>query len=171
MPSRNSTGNRPSKSKSSDQRALTKKWGAKVIARKYAVIPSVLLQGQARLSINPTDLAVLVHLIEHWWKPDDMPWPSKRRIAERLGVSDKTVQRAIVNLEKQGLVERKRRFYRTGGRATNEYDLRPLVQRLKEIAKDMDEADKNAAHTKRDATRPGLKRRKSTQPNGGRHVE
>ena len=88
-----------------------------------------------------------------------MPWPSKQTIADRLGVSTKTVQRAIVGLEQADLLIRKYRYHKTGGRTSNEYDLSPLVERLKPIAMDMEKAAKDAKVAKKAAERPGLKKR------------
>lgn len=147
------------KKEAEDARTLSKKWGKATIDLGYTVIPSALLRGQARLKIGPNELAVLLHLMDHWWKHDAMPWPSKKTIAERLTVSSKTVQRAIVKLEKEGLVQRKDRYHRTGGRTSNEYDLSPLVARLKPIVADMEAAEKEAKAKKRAAERPGLKKR------------
>ena len=83
----------------------------------------------------------------------------EKTLAERLGVSTKTVQRAIVVLEEEGLLLRKERYHKAGGRTSNEYDLSPLVARLKDIAKDMDDASKEAKAVKKAAERPGLKKR------------
>lgn len=90
-----------------------------------------------------------------------MPWPSKKRIAERLGVSTKTVQRAIVTLEEAQLLRRNERYHKTGGRMSNEYDLRPLVERLRPIVADMEKAEQDAKATKRAAERPGLRKRRA----------
>lgn len=139
--------------------ALTQKWGRETMAAKYTVIPCALLRGQARLHIGPIELAVLIHLIDHWWREDVMPWPAKRTIADRLQISTKTVQRAIVNLEREGLVRRRDRYLKTGGRASNQYDLSPLVERLKPIAEEMVKASKDAREKSKAAERPGLKKR------------
>ncbi|MCR5877273.1 GntR family transcriptional regulator [Phenylobacterium sp. J367] len=84
----------------------------------------------------------------------------KRRLAERLDVSDKTVQRAIAKLEAEKLVRRVARHYSAGGQASNYYDLSPLVDRLKDIAGDFIEAREEARKAKRKAERPGLRNRK-----------
>lgn len=149
------------KKEAEDTRTLSKKWGREAIDLGYTVIPSALLRGQARLGIGPNELAVLIHLMDHWWKPEDMPWPSKKTIADRLMVSSKTVQRAIVNLEEAGLLKRKDRYHKTGGRTSNEYDLTPLVARLKPIVADMEAAEKDAKAKRKAAERPGLKNRRS----------
>jgi DNA-binding transcriptional regulator YhcF (GntR family) len=147
---------------SEEQKTLDQKWGKGTMSVGYTVLPVALLRGQARLKIGANELAVLVHLIDHWWKPDDMPWPSKRTIAERLGTSPKTVQRAIVKLENEGLLKRKERYsVKTKGRTSNEYDLSPLVERLKPIAADMSKAAEESKARRKMAERPGFKKRPS----------
>ncbi len=141
------------------RRELEKRWSKGVIDTGFLFVPSVLLRAQARLHINATELAVLMHLVDHWWDNDEMPFPSKRRLAERLSVSDKTVQRAIKRIEDEGLVKRCVRRHSSGGQASNSYDLSPLVERLKVVAKDVAAAREEAAAKKRAATRPGLKKR------------
>ncbi len=141
-------------------KVLDQKWGKETMAANYTVLPSALLRGQARLKINATELAVLVHLIDHWWKADEMPWPSKRTLAERLRVGEKTIQRAMAHMEEENLIKRNPRFSKkNNARTSNEYDLSPLVERLKTIAKDLVEASKEAKALKRKAERPGLKQR------------
>ena len=128
-----------------DKNTLNAKWGKAKMDQGFTVIPSVLLRSQRRLQFKCNELAVLVHLIEHWWKPGSMPWPKKSTIAERLGVSIKTVQRAIVKLEKEKLIQRKDRFLPANqGRTSNEYDLSLLVERLNEIAVESAQADAEA---------------------------
>lgn len=145
-----------------DDKVLIKKWGKEAIDVGYTVLPKALLQGQARLKINATDLAVLIHLIEHWWRPDEMPWPKKARIAERLAVTPKTVQRSIARLEEEKLLKRVNRFA-NGRRVSNEYDLSPLVERVKAISLDMAKAKEEADQAKRKAVRPGTKKRASAK--------
>lgn len=142
-----------------DQRTLNKKWGKATMAANYTVVPSALIRGQARLGINANDLAVLIHLLDHWWQAEAMPWPSKKTIAERLNVTQKTVQRAMKRLEDAKLIQRNERYHTTGGRTSNEYDLTPLVERLKPIAEEMTKANEEARAIKRKAERPGFKNR------------
>lgn len=141
-------------------RELEKRWGS---ARDpgFVYLPSVLLRAQPRLKINAIELAVLVHLIDHWWSSTEMPFPSKRRLAERLSVSEKTVQRAIAKLEALGLVRRVARHLSAGGQTSNAYDLSSLVERLKEIAADVMKAREEARGIVRKAERPGLRKRRA----------
>jgi predicted transcriptional regulator len=150
--------------KEETKRGLEKRWSKEVLEPGFTFVPSVILRAQARLHIDATELAVLLHLIDHWWEDDTMPFPSKKRLAERLGVSDKTVQRAMKRLEDEGLIKREPRTHASGGQASNRYDLSPLVEKLKPIARDMVEARDQAAATRRAASRPGLKRRPKVDP-------
>lgn len=150
-------------------KALDAKWGGPVLAGGYAVVPSVILKAQARLHIDAMQLAVLIHLIDYWHRPDNMPWPKKATLAERLGVSEKTIQRAMAGLEAEGLIQREKRFRPdNGGRTSNRYDLSPLVERLKGLAEEMEAARVEAEKIKREATRPGLKKR--SKPAQGEQV-
>ncbi|MGR3436645.1 MAG: helix-turn-helix domain-containing protein [Shimia sp.] len=150
---------KPKQAPPEDKRVLNQKWGKATMDANYTVIPSALLRGQARLGIDAMELAVLMHLLDHWWQADKMPWPSKKTIAERLRVSEKTIQRAMVRLEEGKLIQRNPRYHKTGGRTSNEYDLSPLVERLKPIAEDLVQAKKDAEKIKKQAERPGLKNR------------
>jgi len=135
--------------------AMEERWGKNVIRAGYTVVPSIILRAQSRLHINAIELAVLLHLLDHWWDNAEMPFPSKKRIADRLGVSDKTVQRAIAALETEGLVRRVKRSNGNGGQASNLYDLAPLIERIRPIADEDLEARKKAAEMRRSVGRNG----------------
>jgi predicted transcriptional regulator len=134
---------------------MEERWGKNVIRAGYTVVPSIILRAQARLHINAVELAVLLHLLDHWWDNAEMPFPSKKRVADRLGVSTKTVQRAIVALEKEGLVRRVTRSNGNGGQASNLYDLQPLIDRIRPIADEDLEARRKAAELRRSVGRNG----------------
>ncbi|QCQ99369.1 helix-turn-helix domain-containing protein [Brevundimonas sp. SGAir0440] len=124
-------------------KVLRQKWKSSLDGG-FTVVPSVLLQTLPALGIRASELAVLVCLIDAWWKPDDMPWPSKARLAGLLGVSDKTIQRAIRRLEARGLIISEARHRAHGGQTSNRYDMTPLVARLEAITKDLKDAEAEA---------------------------
>lgn len=142
-------------SSTASKSAMEDRWGKNVIKAGYTVVPSIILRAQSRLHINAIELAVLLHLLDHWWDNAEMPFPSKKRIAERLGVSDKTVQRAIVALETENLVRRVKRSNGNGGQASNLYDLTPLIERIRPIADEDLEAKKKSADMRRSVGRNG----------------
>jgi len=71
------------------------KWGKPVIDLGFSIVPSLILRAQQRLGLNPTQLAVLLQLMDYWWNTARKPYPSKQALSERLGLSTRTVQRYI----------------------------------------------------------------------------
>lgn len=140
-------------------RASEKKWGKKVMERGFCIVPSLLFKAQARLKINAAQLAVLMHLADHWWEADRRPWPAKKTIADRLGLSPRQVQRYMAELEEMGYVKRIERRARHRGKLSNEYDLTGLVDRLKELEPEFREVDQENEARRRGVARPGLRRR------------
>ena len=55
---------------------------------------------------------------------DGICWPSVRRIAEDLKLSRRTVQRALVDLERHGFLERTHRHRPNGSLTRNFYRLK-----------------------------------------------
>lgn len=141
-----------------NEKVLRIKWRTS-LDMGWTVIPSALLKGLPRLHIGATDLATLICLIDYWWAPESAPWPSKRALAERLGVSQKTIQRSLKRLQDEKLIISEARRSTSGGQTSNRYDLSPLVKRLETIVADMKQAVLDAEAAKRAATRPGLRRK------------
>jgi len=139
--------------------ASEKKWGKSVIDLGFSIIPSLIFRAQARLGLNPTQLAVLLQLADYWWDEQRHPYPSKKTLGERLSLSPRQVQRYIAELEDAGLVKRLDRYAAHKGRLSNQYDLSGLVARLKKLEPEFREVDA----MRRQVARPGgLKSRKPT---------
>ncbi|MDH7056156.1 helix-turn-helix domain-containing protein, partial [Escherichia coli] len=79
---------------SSEVKNHVSKWGKTNISAGWTIIPNALLENQSRLGLSCIDTMVLINLIMHWWEKDNPPRPSKKRLANMLGVSLKTVQRS-----------------------------------------------------------------------------
>lgn len=94
----------------------------------FQAVPDLLLKNQAKLNISPTDMVVLLNVLMHWWYPADKPFPRSGSISKRIGVTPRTVQRSIQNLEEAGLLIRETSDGRTY------LNPKPLVDRLEEIA-------------------------------------
>ena len=117
------------------------KWGRSVMKLGFCMIPSLLLRAQQRLGLNPTQLAVLLQLADFWWEAGRKPFPSKQALSERLGIGSRQVQRHLADLESAGLIERIERRSLNKGKLSNEYDLSGLVNKLKKIAPEIEEAN------------------------------
>ena len=140
-------------------KASERKWGKRVMDIGFCIVPSLLLRAQRRLGLNPTQLAVLMHLADYWWDVDRKPYPSKKSLGERLGLGPRQVQRYLAELEEAGLVRRIERRAAHRGKISNEYDLSGLVERLKEIEPDFRQVEEEVKARRRAVARPGIRRR------------
>jgi len=144
--------------------ALSQKWGAKVIDHGYCSIPSLLLWAQRRLHLNPTQLAVLLQIIDFWWEAGRKPFPSKSELSKRLGIGERQIQRYLTELEVEGLLRRVPRYSEAGHRLSNIYDLQGLVDKLAAIEPDYKEVRETARRKKQEAGVPGYRPKKKRAP-------
>lgn len=122
-----------------------KKWGPAVMKLGYTMVPSLIFKAQARLNLSPIQLALLLHLADFWWRRDQMPFPSKAELAERMGVSERQIQRQMAQLEAEGFIKRNARFHpKGGGQRNNEYNLNGLVKKLKKLEPDFTKVKEEA---------------------------
>lgn len=134
------------------------KWGEPVMKLGFCILPSLLFRAQQRLGLNPTQLVVLLQLADFWWDADRKPFPKKKALADRLGLSERQVQRYIADLEQAGFVQRIQRLGRRG-KISNEYDLTGLVDRLKAIEPDFTKIAEEAREQRQAAAQPAYKRK------------
>jgi DNA-binding MarR family transcriptional regulator len=131
-----------------------RKWTKPLMDAGYTVIPYVILDRQDSFGLTPVEVNVLMHLANHWWNPDNLPRPKKASLAKRMGVSPRTVQRAIAHLEEMGLMQRKARHNPGGGQGANFYDFTGLIAKaqpyaLEEIARREERKQEDATHGNR----------------------
>lgn len=141
-------------------RASERKWGKPVMDLGFCIIPSLLLRAQRRLNLNSIQLAVLIQLADYWWDVNRKPFPSKKTLGDRLGLSPRQVQRYIADLELMGFVQRIERRAMHRGKLSNEYDLSGLVTRLKELEPEFREVEEETKSRRRAVAKPGLRRRR-----------
>lgn len=147
------------KPKADDRKSSERKFGKPVMDLGFCIVPSLLIQAQARLGLEAQQVNILLHLMDMWWEKESKPFPTKELIAERMGVSTKTVQRHIVAMEEAGLVKRIFRTRPGRGTTSNEYDLSGLVARLKELEPEFSEVREANRRNKRNASLPKFKRK------------
>lgn len=139
--------------KGPSRRRSEQKWGPTAMKAGFCIIPAVLLRAQRRLGLSSSQLAFLLQVADFWWTAGDWPFPKKETLAQRLGLSEKQVQRLACGLEKRGYlkrIERKGKY----GRKSNGYDLSGLVKKLNELAPEFTEA---AAAKRKVERRGGLR--------------
>ena len=88
-----------------------------------------MLFHQTDLGLCSEDLNVLLHLIAHWYEPERWPFPKARTIADRMGVSERSVHRSLRRMQEDGLVKKIDRGGEDMGFRSG-YDLTPLLEKL-----------------------------------------
>lgn len=107
-------------------------FGDSVLDAGYVIMPHLLLRHYAELGIGADEVVFLMMLMAIRW---DVKHPPRDMtdIAQRMGVSVASVRRYSTRLNTLGLIiitERRRK----GMRISNEYNLRPLWERLRTFA-------------------------------------
>lgn len=115
------------------RKASERKYGKPVMDLGFCIVPSLLMRAQARLGINTVQFNIIMQLADFWWDPERKPYPAKKLLSDRIGMSERQIQRQIAELETAGLVARIGRTRPGRGKTSNEYDLGGLVARLKEL--------------------------------------
>lgn len=133
------------------------KWGKPLMAAGWTILPNMVFAHQAELELGPTDINVLLHLLSYWWSAGDLPHPSKKTIAEMMGIDPRTVQRRIAAMEKRGLIQRVRRQGAHRGTQTNIYKFDGLIEAATVFAKKHVEEREAKAKAKAGKTSKGSK--------------
>ena len=134
-----------------------RKWSKDPMDAGWTAFPSVILERQKALGLDAMDLNIILHLASHWWTKDNKPYPSKTTIAEAMGVTPRTVQRRIVEMEKGGIIHREERRIPGKGSKTNRYHLDGLIKEARPYAKE--KLEERARRQKEDKARIGRKGR------------
>ncbi|MEO1193745.1 MAG: helix-turn-helix domain-containing protein [Pseudomonadota bacterium] len=146
-------------------RASDRKWGREVMNLGFCVLPSLLMRAQNRLGLNPTQLALLLQLADFWWEEDRKPFPSKKVLSTRLGISERQVQRYARELEQAGFLKRVQRYAPHGGKQTNTYDLAGLVAKLKDLEPEFREVKEETKSQNTSVQRRGYRTNKAATQN------
>jgi DNA-binding transcriptional regulator YhcF (GntR family) len=106
------------------------KWSSTLMDAGWTVLPSIILEKQHALGLNPVDINILMQLAKHWWYSDNLPHPSKASIAQCLGIDPSTVRRHIARMEQDGFIKREARYTKKkfGGQDTNKYHFDGLIK-------------------------------------------
>jgi DNA-binding Lrp family transcriptional regulator len=106
------------------------KWSSVLMDAGWTVLPSIILEKQHALGLDPIDLNILMHLARHRWYSDNLPHPSKGSIARCMGIDPSTVRRHIAQMERDGFIKREVRYTKRkfGGQHTNKYHFDGLIK-------------------------------------------
>ena len=108
-------------------------WGKAVYGHGYAGIPSILIQAQRRLGINAMQMNIIIQLLDYWHEPSRKPFPTKRDLAKRMDVTEKTIQNNMRALEKAGILQREMRKTAAGDWNSNIYHLDGLIAKVQAL--------------------------------------
>ena len=155
---------------------LAEKWGVEVIGQGYTAVPDVLLANMGELKISPTEMVVLLQLMRYWWAAGQLPFPSKKTLAQAIGSSEKNVQKVVGRLVARGLLKRILRKKASDRNDSNCYDLEPLIVRLRGLVTQdfearMRKAREQMSEPTAQARRPLYKGSRRVEKNGGFNVE
>lgn len=128
--------------KASDKSSTERIFGPKVYSHGYTGVPNILLRAQKRLGITPTQLTIIVQLLGYYYDPQRPPFPTKRDLANRIGITEQTIRINIKALEDAGLVSREQVKTPAGDYGSNRYHLTGLIDKLKKLEPDFEEERK-----------------------------
>jgi DNA-binding MarR family transcriptional regulator len=147
------------KERTEQVRQLEQRWTRALIAPGWTAVPSIILEKQHALGLDPLDLTIVLHLVMFWWYRDNPAHPSKGRIAAAIGIDASTVRRRIARMEKDGLIRREDRFdSSTGRQETNFYHFDGLIESTTPFAVE-------ALREKEERKALSVARRKRKRPN------
>ena len=141
-------------------RVNEKKWGKPLMAAGWTAFPSIILEKQHALGLSALDVNIILYLATYWWEAENKPHPSKKTIAQAIGVTPRTVQRRIADLEKAGFLRREYVPDELKGNKPNNYHFDGLIAEATPFAEEkIEEIEaKRAADTaRRRRKRPALK--------------
>lgn len=109
----------------SPDNTVSEKWGEAAVDG-FQALPHAFFTHYAALGLSPSGFVVLVHLLDYWWLSDKLPYIGTKRLADKTGMSQRTVQRSLQELEQIGFAVRQRD--KATGRTLYQFD--GLVARL-----------------------------------------
>lgn len=134
-------------------------WGKSVYRHGYTGIPTILMQAQRRLGLSSIQFNIIVQLLDYWFEPSRKPFPSKRELKDRIGVTDKTIQNNIRALEDAGLIRREQRKTAAGDWGSNIYHLDGLIAKVQTLEPEFAAEKKKRKDAKAALESPAWRRR------------
>ena len=137
-------------------------FGSAVYSHGYTALPNILVRAQSRLGLNPVQFNILAQLLSYWIEPNRPPFPPKRDLVQRMGITEQTLQKHIRELETRGFLQREQQLTAAGDYGSNIYHLDGLVKKLRALAPDFDEErderEKARAKTEKPMARANARR-------------
>lgn len=113
-----------------------KKWSKELMDAGWTALPSIIFEKQHALGLDSLDLNILGYLSTHWWIAENKPFPTKKTIAQAIGVHPRTVQKKIAAMEGAGFIKREYRKGKDKGSKSNIYHFDGLIEAAKPYAQE-----------------------------------
>lgn len=110
------------------------RFGSIIASELWGIIPMALFRYQKDLNLSTTETWFLCVLFLHKWTEED-PFPSLSAMSRRSGRRRQTLQRVVRGLCRRGLLVSEARFLENGARASNTYEIQPLIDKLEELVR------------------------------------
>jgi len=111
-----------------------KKWGAELLKAGWTMLPNTIFMRQSALGLDSLDINILLILLSHWWKVDNLPFPTKKTIANAIHCDPSTVRKRIQKMEAAGFIKRILRPIEKDRNKSNQYDFSGLIEAAKPYA-------------------------------------
>ena len=108
------------------------RYGQTILSGGIAAIPVALFHYQREIDLTPQEIWFISYILAHKWD-ERLPYPSLVRMAERSGISYRTLHRYKDSLVEKGYLEVISRETESGGQDSNAYDFTGLFIRLEEL--------------------------------------
>lgn len=105
------------------------KWGW-ASKRGYQAVPHDLFRYQSQLKLSNAELVTLLNILDHWWKPEEAPYPGASALAKRMDTDPRTVHRHLKSLQEKGYAVRERQ-----GSDKRRFKLDGLVEKLSQLVR------------------------------------
>lgn len=114
---------------------IVKRWGGdkSVFAEGFLAVPTTLLKNLRTIGeygLTPAELVFVLEVMSFKWGTED-PFPSYKRIADNMGVSEGYARKIARGLEEKGFLRRKKR-----DGMTNKFDLAPLFEEIADLGEE-----------------------------------
>jgi DNA-binding HxlR family transcriptional regulator len=118
-------------------RTISDRWTRRIAEHGFTPVASVFLRAYTQLTpapgtpgvkmrgLNSTEALLVIHLASFKWSAED-PFPRMNLLAERMGLSARSIRNAIVELEKRGLIKR----VKNRDESVRRFEFRGLFQAL-----------------------------------------
>jgi hypothetical protein len=108
-------------------RTVADRWTSELVKGGHVAVARTFLRNYSKLNIRPNEAMFIIHLIDFKWT-QAAPFPTYKRLAEYMGVSDKQVRRLAQSLQVKKLLHREVRQAKP-----NRFHLDKLFAALEEL--------------------------------------